>query len=342
MRIGIEDVIIFPLVLAALAAKNLFQAALFILIRILDYAFPIAMQLARLPLFIAKILGDGVIAILNGIVRYLPVSETSRGKWREVIGQRWSWLRLEISYKSFEDVVHRTFDGGMEWVFKKCRNLTPHTALFVIAGAVLWLPVSFGAATVIHAVLLAKAASLPAWMQLLHPLATFVAKSKLLVVPVYPAAWPQAKKCPLIQAIARGYRDFESLNVIQNMRYRYRQTECATQKVAHVIGRVASIVGLSYLCDTLFDWLKGTVAWIDKASRDAMRNTVEELSRVWLIGSIVRNYAARYNGIEQPSGEKPSERVRRFFDRWSIKFSAVYYEAKEREKATKGHRSAYG
>src|SRR6266849_4307090 len=33
---GLEDVIIFPLVLAALAAKNFFRAALLILIRILD------------------------------------------------------------------------------------------------------------------------------------------------------------------------------------------------------------------------------------------------------------------------------------------------------------------
>lgn len=193
---------------------------------------------------------------------------------------------------------------------------------------------SFGAATAIQAVLLAKAASLPAWMQLLHPLATFVAKSTLLALPAYPAAWPQAKKHPFIQAIARGYRDFESLNVVQKTGYRYRQTECATQKIVDVIGRVASIVGLRYLCNTLLGWLNGTVAWIGKASRDAMRNNVEELSRVQLIGSIVRNYAARY------SGDKPSERELRVFERWSIRFSAVYYEAKEREKETKGHTSA--
>ena len=39
-----------------------------------------------------------------------------------------------------------------------------------------------------HAVLFAKVTSWPAWMQLLHPLATVIAKSKLLVLPVYPAA----------------------------------------------------------------------------------------------------------------------------------------------------------
>ena len=87
----------------------------------------------------------------------------------------------------------------MAWVFRKCRHLTPSTALLVILGAVLWLPISFGAAMAMHAVLLSKVTSWPAWTQLLHPLATVIAKSKLLVLPAYPAAWPQAKKHPLVQ-----------------------------------------------------------------------------------------------------------------------------------------------
>src|SRR5262249_31375648 len=52
-------------------------------------------------------------------------------------------------------------------------------------------------ATALHATLIARARSLPAWMQLLHPFATLIAKSKLLVLPVYPAAWPQAKQHPV-------------------------------------------------------------------------------------------------------------------------------------------------
>ncbi len=88
----------------------------------------------------------------------------------------------------------------MAGVFRKCRHLRPNTAtLLVILGAVLWLPISFGIATVMHAVLFAKLTSWPTWMQLLHPLATVIAKSKLLVLPVYPAAWPQAKRHPLVQ-----------------------------------------------------------------------------------------------------------------------------------------------
>ena len=45
----------------------------------------------------------------------------------------------------------------MAWVFRKCRHLTPSTALLVIMGAVLWFPISFAVATAMHAVLFAEA-----------------------------------------------------------------------------------------------------------------------------------------------------------------------------------------
>ena len=48
-------------------------------------------------------------------------------------------------------------------------------------------------------------------MQFLHPVATVIAKSKLLVLPVYPAAWPQAKQHPFMQAMIRCYRYLASL-----------------------------------------------------------------------------------------------------------------------------------
>ena len=150
----------------------------------------------RFPLFTARIMGDGITAILRSAVGFLPVSSTKRDEWRELLSRYWSWLRQKISYKAFEEAVHHAFEHGMAWVFKKCRTLTPRSALLVIAGAVLWLPASFGAATAMHGALIAKATFLPAWMQLLHPLATIIAKAKLLVLPVYPAAWPQAKKHP--------------------------------------------------------------------------------------------------------------------------------------------------
>src|SRR6185312_8582388 len=176
----VEDIIILPLVLLALVLKTLFNVTISILIRILDYAFPVLLQAMRFPLFTARIMGDGITAILRGAVRFLPVSKAKCDEWRELLSRYWSWLRQNISYKAFEEAVHHAFEHGMAWVFKKCRTLTPRSALLVIAGAVLWLPASFGAATALHGALIAKAALLPPWMQLLHPLATIIAKSKLL------------------------------------------------------------------------------------------------------------------------------------------------------------------
>jgi hypothetical protein len=153
---GVEDVVILPLVLIALAAKYLYRATLSLLIHILDYAFPILLQLARFPLFTVRIVGDGIAALLKGVVRFLPVSGTKREAWRELVSRHWSWLRQKLSYKAFEEALHHAFEAGMAWVFRKCKSLTPRAALLVLAGAVLWLPISFGAATAMHAVLFAK------------------------------------------------------------------------------------------------------------------------------------------------------------------------------------------
>jgi hypothetical protein len=334
-RAGIEDVIILPLVMAALAAKSISRAFFSFLVRILDYAFPIAMQLARFPLFTVRILGDGIIAALKGIIRCLPIDEKNRHFWHEFIGRKWSWLRQNLSYKAFEQAVHHAFEGGMEWVFRKCSKLTPRAALLVIAGAVLWLPVSFGAATAIHALLIAKAASWPAWMQFLHPVATIIAKSKLLVLPAYPAAWPQAKKHPFVQALAAVYRDFTSLHLVQKTGYRYRQIERVAENIVGAMAWIASLVGVSSLASSMLSRVNRTIAWIANAARDAIGSIIKHLSQFWLIGPIVQNYAAHYDRIEKQNVGEVSERVRGFFERWSIKFSAEYYEAKEREKAAR-------
>ena len=333
---GIEDVIILPLVLIALAAKNLFQATLSILVHILDYAFPVLLQLVRFPLSTARIIGDGVTALLKGVVGFLPVSGTTREEWREFVSRHWSWLRQKISYRAFEETVHHAFEGGMAWVFRKCRTLTPGGALLVIAGAILWLPISFGAATAMHAVLIAKAASLPPWMQLLHPVATFVAKSKLLVLPAYPAAWPQAKKHSFVQATFRFYQFVAAFYLMQKTGYRYRQTERAAADAGTVLGRAASLVGLSHLSNTLLAGFNGLAAWIGKASHAAMTRTVQGVPALPLIGAIVRTYATHYDGADRQNAERLSEKVSRFFGRWSIKFSAEYYEAKDKAGASKG------
>ena len=50
-RGGLDDVIIIPLVFVALAANKILRSILSILMRLLDYAFPLAMQIVCLPLF---------------------------------------------------------------------------------------------------------------------------------------------------------------------------------------------------------------------------------------------------------------------------------------------------
>ena len=290
-RAGLDDVIIMPLVLVTLAASKFLRFIFLILMRLLDYAFPLAMQLVWLPLFAANVLGNGLVAVINGALRVLPLSKTKRRRWSVSIRWNWSRLRRRISYRAFEHAVHIVFESGMAWVFRTCRHLTPNAALLVILGAVLWLPISFVAATAMHAVLFAKVTSWPAWMQLLHPLATVIAKSKLLVLPVYPAAWPQAKKHPFVQVVFENYEAIKSLYLVKKVGFRYRQAGIAGIAAADSLERTAG--------------LTSAMRWMRKA------------------------HVAQHFGVE-----KPTQELRSFFARWSIKFSAEYYEAKERQAAS--------
>ena len=287
-RGSLDDVIIIPLVIVTLAVNKILRFIVSILMRLLDYAFPLAMQIVWFPLFAARVLGNVIVTVMNGALRFLPVSETTRRQWEISIRRNWSWLRRKIGYRAFEQAVHSAFESGMAWVFRKCRHLTPNTALLVILGAALWFPISFGAATAMHAVLFAKVTSWPAWMQLLHPLATVIAKSKLLVLPVYPAAWPQAKRNSFVQLLFRSYETVKRLYVIKKIGFRYWQAEIAGIAAAGKLERTAGLASV--------------VTWLRKA------------------------HVAERLGVEMPTRQLSS-----FFSRWSIKFSAEYYEAKERE-----------
>jgi hypothetical protein len=287
-RGALDDVIIIPLVFVVLAANKILRFVLSILMRLLDYTFPLAMEIVWLPLFATRVLGNVIVTVISGALRFLPLSETKRRQWSVWIRRNWSWLRRKIGYRAFERAVYIAFESGMAWVFRKCRHLTPNTALLVILGAVLWLPISFGAATAMHAVLFAKLTSWPAWMQLLHPLATVIAKSKLLVLPVYPAAWPQAKKHPFVQFVFESYETIRCLYVIKKIAFRYRQAETA---------RMAA---------------------------------VERLKRTPFLASAATRLR-KAHVAEQFRVEKPTQKLRSFFSRWSLQFSAEYYEAKERQ-----------
>jgi hypothetical protein len=265
-RGALDDVIIIPLVLVTLAANKILRFILSILMRLLDYAFPLAMQIIWLPLFAAKLLGDVIVTVINGALRFL--SETKRRRWRRSIRRNWSWLRRKISYRAFEQAVHDAFESGMAWVFRVCRHLTPNTALLVILGAVLWLPISFGAATAMHAVLFAKVTSWPAWTQLLHPLATVIAKSKLLVLPVYPAAWPQAKRHPFVRLVFKGYETLKRVYVIKKVGFRYRQAEIAGIAAVERLERTAGLT-------SAVRWLRNAHV----AERFGVKKPTQELER---------------------------------------------------------------
>jgi hypothetical protein len=101
-RAALDDVIIIPFVFVGLAASKILRFILSILMRLFDYAFTLAMQLVWLPLFAAKVLGDGIVAIINGVLRFLPLSETKLRQWSETIRRNWSWLRRKISYRAFD------------------------------------------------------------------------------------------------------------------------------------------------------------------------------------------------------------------------------------------------
>jgi hypothetical protein len=253
------------------------------------------------------------------------------------VSEGWARLRQTFSYKAFEQALHHAFEKGMAWVFRTCRTLTPGGALLVIAGAVLWLPVSFGIATVLHGVLIAKATVWPAWTQLLHPLATIIAKSKLLVLPAYPAAWPQAKQHPLVQASFRLYEYLAARYLMRKIGLRYQQTERAATDGTRVLRRSAIRIGLRQLFERLLDGLNDLAVRTGKATRLIATGAVQGLSSLPLIGPVIRHYEKHYGeASEQGSPQKLSERIKGLYERWSIKLSVEYYEAKNAEAAS-GH-----
>src|SRR5215475_13000410 len=71
---GVEDLVIVPLVVIALAISKLLKAMFSVLIYVLDYAVPILLQLMRIPLLAAQLLGDGMELLLGGVLWCLPVS----------------------------------------------------------------------------------------------------------------------------------------------------------------------------------------------------------------------------------------------------------------------------
>ena len=238
--------------------------------------------------------------------------------------------------------MHHAFENGMAWVFRTCRTLSPRTAVLVLVGAVLWLPISFGVATLMHAVLIAKALSLPAWMQLLHPVATVIAKSKLLVLPVYPAAWPQAKQHPAdagvdpVLELSCGAllcpQDWPPLPADRDRR-------CTRQRplAPHGGGHGADA---ARQCRARWSQWQPRLDPQGDLDRDGAPRRV--LSRFPVFGGIVQRYTEHYDQANREPALKFSEHARGFFERWSVKFTVEYYDAQGAARRREGRGQRVG
>lgn len=240
-RIGVDDTIILPLVLIVFLAKTLYQVTLSIMPFASAFVFALFLRMMTSPLLVAATAGNGMAWVIKRLADLPPLPLARREAWRDLVDRRWSGLRQRMSHKAIAMMAQNVLQRGSAWIFQRCGELSPRAALLVIASVMLWVPLSAAISIGMHAVLLANAVSLPAWMQLLHPVAAVIAKSKLLVLPAYPAAWPQAKKHAWVQAAFRWVHRMAELDSMRKTAHRYRQTKQAFAQSGDVA------VGLKYV-----------------------------------------------------------------------------------------------
>jgi hypothetical protein len=184
-----------------------------------------------------------------------------------------------------------------------------------------------------HAFLLTHATTLPAWMQIFHFPVALMAKSKILVLPVYPAAWPQAKRHWFVLRVQDLYRTLARFAVIRRLAFRYRQAEFGADTMGMSIANTAHSSGLYRAFAMASRYGRMATTWYTGRSlRTALRVTAS-VSRLWLIGPCLGRLIMRYLKAASAPAIKPSEKVRSVYARWAIKFTPGYYEAKERELA---------
>jgi len=236
-RIGIDDAIILPTVVIAFLARTLFQAAFVIITVASAIVFALFLWVMIFLLLVAATAGDGIAWLIRRLANLQQLSATKRKALRNLVDRRWSRLRPRLSRDAVALTMQRVVQRGLFRFFQSFAALSPRAALLVIAGVMLWLPLSAAISIAMHAVLLANAALLPAWAQLLHPVATIIAKSKLLVLPAYPAAWPQAKKHALVQVGLRCMDRIIALKSARKTAHRYQQIKKAFEQVINVGSR---------------------------------------------------------------------------------------------------------
>jgi hypothetical protein len=179
-RVGVDDTVILPLVLIVFLAKALYQAACFVVPFASALVFALFLRVMTFPLLVAATAVDGMAWLINRLANLPSQPDARCAAWRDIVDRRWSGLRQRMSHKAIAIMARSVLQRATARVFQRCAKLSPQAALLVMAGVMLRLPLSAAISIGVHAVLLANAASLPAWMQLLHPVAAVIAKSKLL------------------------------------------------------------------------------------------------------------------------------------------------------------------
>jgi hypothetical protein len=166
-------------------------------------------------------------------------------------------------------------------------------------------------------------------MQLFHIPVAMMAKSKILVLPVYPAAWPQAKRHPIVMGILRVYRELKRFTVLQRLAVRYRQIEFGTQWLTTIIVQAPVSVGLHHVFKALCRALRSASTQRDKWLRTFAVRLAFSVSRHSAIGPHLRPLLRRYVKMASRKTARPSEKIRSVYAQWAIKFTPGYYEAKE-------------
>ncbi|MCW5774730.1 MAG: hypothetical protein KIT16_24000, partial [Rhodospirillaceae bacterium] len=190
---------------------------------------------------------------------------------------------------------------------------------------VVWMPTSFILGTMVHTWLIANAASLPAWMQVLHVFAVAIPKTKLLTLPVFPAAWPQAKQHAIVEFAARGWRYVANRRIVRKARARFGLFEDGGDRIAD---RVATSLGLDRLWRFVRDGTRAAGNWIAALSRRIARR----LETVPVVGHVFLAYGEHYDRLGDGPRLTLSQKIKAFFQRWEIKFTPAYYEAKDADK----------
>jgi len=135
------------------------------------------------------------------------------------------------------------------------------------------------------------------------------------------------------------WRYFTTLHFVRKSRYRYWKLEGAVAEAVEATRSIASFIGLRALFAQLLAALDSAGARVGRGLRNIAAIVVTLLASIPVFGTIVRGYADQYDKANQGPAELLSDRVSGFYSRWSIKFSAEYYEARERQEGKSAARA---